>query len=75
MSMHELTLRQIRNTRESDVAPFGLRMDVFRFDGSFLSLVIDLPEEVEFSKNLQSLNGQMTMEFCASNPRQLRRQQ
>lgn len=41
----ELTVRQIRNTREADIAPFGLRMDVFRFDGSFLSLVIDLPEE------------------------------
>jgi len=40
----ELTLRQIRNRRESDLAPFGLRIDVFRFDGSFLSLVIDLPE-------------------------------
>jgi len=41
----ELTLRQIRNTRETDLAPFGLRMDVFAFDGSFLSLVIDLPPE------------------------------
>lgn len=40
----ELTLRQLRNTRESDLAPFGLRMDVFSFDGSFLSLVLDLPE-------------------------------
>jgi Family of unknown function (DUF6478) len=40
----ELTVRQIRNTREADIAPFGFRMDVFRFDGSFLSLVIDLPE-------------------------------
>ncbi|MEL7114847.1 MAG: DUF6478 family protein [Pseudomonadota bacterium] len=39
----ELTLRQIRNTREADLAPFGLRMDVFRFDGSFLSLVVELP--------------------------------
>lgn len=39
----ELTVRQIRNTRQSDLAPFGLRMDVFRFDGSFLSLVIELP--------------------------------
>jgi len=43
--MSELTLRQIRNTREEDIAPFGLRMDVFRFDGSFLSVVIDLPKE------------------------------
>ena len=39
----ELTVRQIRNTREADLAPFGLQMDVFRFDGSFLSLVVDLP--------------------------------
>ncbi len=39
----ELTVRQVRNSREEDLAPFGLRMDVFRFDGSFLSLVIDLP--------------------------------
>lgn len=41
----ELTLRQTRNARESDLAPFGLRMDVFRFDGSFLSLVVELPED------------------------------
>ena len=41
----ELTLRQLRNTREADLAPFGLRMDVFRFDGSFLSLVLDLPDD------------------------------
>jgi Family of unknown function (DUF6478) len=40
----EITTRQIRNTREQDIAPFGLRMDVFHFDGSFLSLVLDLPE-------------------------------
>ncbi len=39
----ELTLRQIRNTREADLAPYGLRMDVFAFDGSFLSVVLDLP--------------------------------
>jgi hypothetical protein len=44
-TVSELTLRQIRNTREEDLAPFGLRMDVFRFDGSFLSVVVDLPEE------------------------------
>lgn len=41
----ELTLRQVRNTRTEDVAPFGVRLDVFRFDGSFLSLVVDLPED------------------------------
>lgn len=42
----ELTLRQVRNTRQSDLAPFGLRLDVFRFDGSFLSLALDLPDDM-----------------------------
>jgi len=41
----ELSLRQVRNTRKADLAPYGLRMDAFAFDGSFLSLVIDLPQE------------------------------
>lgn len=40
----ELTLRQLRNSRDGDLAPFGLRMDVFQFDGTFLSLVLDLPD-------------------------------
>lgn len=40
----ELTVRQIRNTREADIAPYAFRMDVFQFDGSFLSLAVDLPE-------------------------------
>ena len=44
-SFSELTLRQIRNIREEDLAPYGLRLDVFRFEGSFLSLVVDLPGE------------------------------
>ena len=44
-SQSELTLRQLRNNREADLAPFGLRMDVFNFDGSFLSLVLDLPQD------------------------------
>ncbi len=44
-AISELTLRQLRNTREADLAAFGLRMDVFRFDGSYLSLAIDLPPE------------------------------
>ncbi|NVK44913.1 MAG: hypothetical protein HWE33_01310 [Rhodobacteraceae bacterium] len=42
----ELTYRQVRNTSEEDLAPFGLRLEVFRFDGSFLSLSIEVPDEV-----------------------------
>lgn len=41
----ELTVRQIRNSRDADIAAFGFRMDVFKFDGSFMSLVVDLPDE------------------------------
>ena len=41
----ELTFHQIRNTREEDLAAFGLKMDVLGFDGSFLSVVIDLPKD------------------------------
>ncbi len=41
----ELSLRQVRNTREEDLAPFGIRMDVFNFDGSFLSLAIEMPPD------------------------------
>ena len=51
----ELTLRQIRNTREADIAPFGFRMDVFRFDGSFLSLVVDLPQDAVTGLGLRHL--------------------
>lgn len=40
----ELTYRQVRNSSEDDLAPFCLRLDVFRFDGSFLSLSIDMPD-------------------------------
>ncbi len=41
----ELSIRQVRNTRAEDIAAFGVRFDVFRFDGSFLSLAVDLPPE------------------------------
>jgi hypothetical protein len=41
----EVTLRQIRNTSEEDLAPYGARIDVFAFDGSYLSLVVELPAE------------------------------
>jgi hypothetical protein len=41
----ELTARQLRNQGISDLSPFSLKLDTFRFPGSFLSLVIDMPEE------------------------------
>ena len=39
----EISLRQVRNGRDHDLAAYGVTLDVFRFDGSFLSLVVDLP--------------------------------
>jgi hypothetical protein len=41
-----LSVRQVRNTNEQDLAPYGLRMDVFTFEGSFLSLVVKAPAEM-----------------------------
>ncbi|MEM7520127.1 MAG: DUF6478 family protein [Pseudomonadota bacterium] len=43
-TLSAITLRQRRNLREEDLAAFALRMEVYQFEGSFLSLVIDLPE-------------------------------
>lgn len=40
----EITLRQIRNLRPEDLAPYGLQVDIFHCEGSFLSTVVDLPE-------------------------------
>lgn len=49
----ELTVRQIRNKDSGAAATFGLRLDVLRFDGSFLSLVVDIPEDVARSMKLR----------------------
>ena len=39
----EIAALQRRNRRAEDVAPYALAVDVYRFEGSFLSLAIDLP--------------------------------
>ncbi len=40
----EVVVRQVRNERTEDRAPYGLAIDVFGFRGSFLSLALTLPE-------------------------------
>ncbi|MGB1235748.1 MAG: DUF6478 family protein [Planktomarina sp.] len=40
----EICIRQLRNGSEHDLAPFSFRMDIFGFDGNFLSFVQELPE-------------------------------
>ncbi len=39
----ELSLVQRRNTEAADLAPFGLRLEVYHFAGSYLSLVVEIP--------------------------------
>lgn len=39
----EIVVRQVRNDRSEDRAPYGLAVDVFGFKGSFLSLALNLP--------------------------------
>jgi hypothetical protein len=41
----EVVVRQERNDRAEDRAPYGLAIDVFGFKGSFLSLAMALPNE------------------------------
>ncbi|MGB7268159.1 MAG: DUF6478 family protein [Albidovulum sp.] len=40
----EISLRQMRNARPAELAAFGLRMDVFGFAGSYLSVTANLPQ-------------------------------
>lgn len=39
----EISLRQQRNMRDIDLSPYGVSLEVFHFDGSYLSLVIEVP--------------------------------
>jgi hypothetical protein len=41
----EIALRQVRNRNPDDRAPFGLSVEVFGFEGSFLSLATRLPDD------------------------------
>lgn len=41
----EIALRQLPNLRESDLAPYRVSLDVLGFDGGFVSLVLDLPQD------------------------------
>ena len=51
----ELALRQIANTGANIRCPFAISLDVFGFDGSFLSLAIDLPPDAAQGLKLRHL--------------------
>ncbi len=42
--INEITIRQIRNTRDIDLAPFGVLIDVLEFSGQYLSYSINIPQ-------------------------------
>lgn len=44
-AQHALILEQMTNPRATDLSPFGMRLEVFGFSGSFLAISIDLPTE------------------------------
>jgi len=41
--LSQISLRQTRNTGADDLSPFAVRLDVLAFQGSYLSLVIEVP--------------------------------
>ncbi len=51
----EIALRQNRNRLPSDLAPFNMGVEVFGFEGSFLSLSIQLPSDASQGLSLQHL--------------------
>jgi hypothetical protein len=40
----QISLRQTRNMREVDLSPYSIDLEAFHFDGSYLSLVIEVPK-------------------------------
>lgn len=46
---HALILRQRPNLRATDLAPYGLALETLGFAGSYLSLSLDLPEDMNGS--------------------------
>jgi hypothetical protein len=51
----EVSIRQIRNGTESDRAPYGLAVETFGFQGSFLSLSLRLPDQAAENLKLRHL--------------------
>ena len=57
--------KQLRNDISQGFAPYGVALELFQFDGSFLSLAIDLPDSLcrSFTKNeLIGLSGEIFAE-------------
>ena len=59
----EIVVRQVRNDKPEDRAPYGLAVDVFGFKGSFLSLALNLPAAaVEGLKSRHLVRAEMVVD-------------
>lgn len=59
----EVIARQSRNHRDSGGRDFGLTVDIYRFGGSYLSLVVEVPEEaVQALRNRHVIRLDMRLE-------------
>lgn len=56
-----LILRQQANRRATDLAPYGLRLEVMGFGGSYLSLSLDLPPDAR-----EDLSAHHVLRLCAA---------
>lgn len=62
-SLGEVVVRQVRNGKPEDRAPYGLAIDVFGFKGSFLSLALNLPAAaVEGLKSRHLVRAEMVID-------------
>ncbi len=63
----EIGMRQVRNRRDKDLAPFSLAIEVFGFTGSFLSLSVELPPDAAQDLTRQHLMRVDTLVECERN--------
>ncbi len=60
-SQADIGMQQIRNRRDKDLAPFSMVVEAFDFQGSFLSLSVELPTEAATRLTRQHLMRVETM--------------
>ncbi|SDX02419.1 hypothetical protein SAMN05444358_102221 [Ruegeria halocynthiae] len=63
-SQTEIGMQQIRNRGDKDLAPFSLAIEVFDFQGSFLSLSVELPSDAAMKLTRQHLIRVETLVEC-----------
>ncbi len=63
----ECNLHQVRNTGTEDGAPYALALDVLGFEGSFLSLAVELPDDGSDGLKRRHVIG-VTLDIAAEQP-------